>query len=54
MSKVPATGKDHRHVMFIGGGDHFFVSHRSAGLYYRRGTCFRGHIEPVTKRKERV
>jgi hypothetical protein len=40
MPEMPYSGEHHRDIMLIGGGNHFIVAHRAAGLDYRGGAGF--------------
>jgi len=47
MSKVSHAGEDHRHPVFIGGGDHFFVFDRASGLNNRLGAGLGRFVDAV-------
>ena len=48
------AGKDHRHVVFVGGLDDLLVANRSAGLYRRSSASLRRSHQAVRKGEERV
>ncbi len=52
---MPHAGEDHRHVRFVGDGDHFGVAHRSSGLDDRGRAGFDRRNQAVgeTERRRR-
>ena len=54
MTEVTDTGDDHRHPVFVGGGNHLVVTERAAGMDHGRGAGTGHHVEAVTEREERV
>ena len=52
--EVAAAGEDHREAVLVGGGDHFRIADRAAGLDDRRRARRRERIETVAEREERV
>ena len=54
MPEVPPAGEHHRQAVLVGGGDHFRVAHRSAGLNHRRRAGGGDRVQPIAERKERV
>ena len=42
--EVAHAGEHHRQPVFVGGGDHFGIAHRTAGLDDRLDACFGGGI----------
>jgi hypothetical protein len=54
MPEVPSAGHDHRETVLVGGGDHFLVTLRAAGMHDGGRAGLGYSIEAVAKRKERV
>ena len=54
MLKVASTCEDHRHAMFIGGGDDFGVVAGAAGLNGGEDASFGGLVDAVSEREESV
>ena len=54
MPKVPFSGEDHCHTVFVRGVNHFVVPDRTTGLDNRTGTALGGSDQPVGKREEGV
>src|ERR1700722_19099496 len=52
MPEVADTRKHHRESELIGGGDHFIIPHRPAGLCERRRASFRRECRPVREREQ--
>jgi len=49
MPKMTDAGKDHRHIALIGGGDYFFIAHRTARLNCTAGTGISRCKKPIRK-----
>ena len=54
MLEMSYAGKDHRQALFVCGGDHFFIPHRTAGLNNSDDSVSGRFIEAVAKREEGV
>ena len=52
--EVPAPGEHHRQAVLVGGGDHFRIADRPAGLHDGGRAGGRHRVEPVAEREERV
>jgi hypothetical protein len=52
--EVTGAGKDHGQAMFVGGGDDFFVAHRTARLDDGLGTGFGQHVDAIAEREEGI
>ena len=52
--EMPSPREHHREAVFVRGGDHLRVAHRSAGLHDRGRAGGRHRVEAVAERKERV
>ncbi len=52
--EVPHAGEQHREAGLVGGGDHFVVADRSAGLDHRGRAGFDRGEQPVGEREEGV
>src|SRR5689334_4666103 len=48
------AGEDHRHAVLVRGGDHFVVAPAATGLHDRLDAVFRGGIDAVAEREERI
>jgi hypothetical protein len=48
------AGEYHGQVLLVGGGDHFRIAHRAAGLDHRRGAGLGQHVEAVAEGEEGV
>ncbi len=54
MSKVPATGEEHRHAVFVAGGDHFRVISGSTRLDDGRNSRLGRDVNSIAKREKRI
>src|SRR5580658_10788923 len=54
MAEMAHAGKDHRHVVRIGGGDDFGVTLAAARLDDGADAVAGGHVEVIAKRQERI
>ena len=54
MPEVPPSREHHRQAVFVRGGDHLGILHRSSGLNDRRGAGLRDRVKAVPEREERV
>ena len=54
LAEMADTGKDHRHVVFISGGNHFRIAHRSARLNGRRRASLGRSRKAIRERKKCV
>lgn len=53
-AEMPNTGKYHRNAVFVGGGNHFGIAHRTAGLDHRLDAGFGGGVDAVAEREKRI
>ncbi len=54
MSEVAHAGKDHSHIVPVGCGDDFFVSHRASRLNYGGYTTLSSHFDGIRERYHSV
>src|SRR5688572_3546151 len=54
VAEMTDPGEDHRDTVFIGGGDHLVVAHRTAGLDDRLDARFGRGVDAVAEREEGI
>src|SRR2546428_8340583 len=54
MPEMTEAGKNQRHVVLVGGSNHFLVAHGSSRLDSRCNTGFGRLVQAVPERKKRV
>src|SRR5829696_5881390 len=54
MLEMAHACKNHGEIVLVGGGDDFFVAHRTSGLNHRGDSMLRSFVNAVAEREERI